>query len=434
MKLSSKIFYKNHIDEINKFVDKGLKTLHLTNKAINYPGLKNTGKIFPIEPGDLNKINLEKIDKESYDLIIISDIFELQDDVLGLVKELSSKLKNNGKILFSNLNTVWYFILKFLEFLKLKNPSPPRNNISYKRIINVAEGAGLELLKSYTKLYFPFKLFGVGTFINNMLEVLFNRFNLGIKSYSIFRKKNSSNILLSKSIIIPAKNEEKNLVSLFERIKNLDKNYQLIFVIGESEDKSYFEAEKILKNNPTLDITLINQISSGKGNGVFEAFDYVKNDLVAILDSDLSVDPEILPEAFKIIESGFADFVNCTRMIYRKEAGSMRILNNIANFLFPKLVNFLLGTYLTDTLCGTKIFKKQHLPNLIKWSKMCEKSDPYGDFDMLFSASYYNEKISEFPVYYKSRTYGQSQINRFKGGYTLFKYLFIAYKNLNVSN
>ena len=27
---------------------------------------------------------------------------------------------------------------------------------------------------------------------------------------------------------------------------------------------------------------------------------------------------------------------------------------------------------------------------------MCGKSDPYGDFDMLFSASYYNEKISEF--------------------------------------
>jgi len=433
MKLSSKIFYKNHINEIGKFVDKELRTLHLTNREISYPGLKNIGENFPIDPSNFNIKNFKSLDENYYDLIIISDVFELHDDVLGLVKELSKKLKNNGKILFSNLNSVWYFILKFLEFIKLKKFSPPRNNISYKKIMNVAEGAGLELIKSYTRLYFPFKLFGMGTFTNNLLEILFNRFNMGIKSYSIFRKKNSSVISLTKSIIIPAKNEEKNIINLFERIKNVDESYQLIFVIGESEDNSYFEAEKILKNNPKLDISLIKQNSNGKGNGVFEGLNFVRNDLVAILDSDLSVDPEVLPEAFKIIESGYADFVNCTRMIYRKEAGSMRILNKIANYIFPKLVNFLLGTYLTDTLCGTKIFKKQHLPNLIKWSEMCGKSDPYGDFDMLFSASYYNEKISEFPVYYKSRSYGQSQINRFRGGYVLFKYLFIAYKNLNVS-
>ena len=325
-------------------------------------------------------------------------------------------------------------MLKILELFRLKKPSPRRNNISYKKIINVAEGAGLEFLKSYTKLYFPFKLFGIGTFINNLLEIIFNRFNLGIKSYSIFRKKNSAPSSLTKSIIIPAKNEEKNIASLFDRVKKLDQNYQLIFVIGESEDNTYLEAEKIIKNNASLDVTLIKQTSNGKGKGVFEAFDYVNNDLVAILDSDISVDPEILPEAFKIIELGYADFVNCTRMIYRKEDGSMKLLNNIANYLFPKLVNILLGTHLTDTLCGTKIFKKKHLPNLITWSNACEKADPYGDFDMLFSASYYNEKISEFPVYYKSRTYGQSQISRFRGGFTLFKYLFIAYKNLNVSN
>lgn len=219
MKLSSKIFYKNHINEISKFVDKELNTLHVTNEKIDYPGLQNSGETFPIVPGRLNSKTFQILDDNSYDLIIISDIFELHDDVLGLVKELSDKLRNNGKILFSNLNSVWYFMLKILELFRLKKPSPRRNNISYKKIINVAEGAGLEFLKSYTKLYFPFKLFGIGTFINNLLEIIFNRFNLGIKSYSIFRKKNSAPSSLTKSIIIPAKNEEKNISSLFERIK-----------------------------------------------------------------------------------------------------------------------------------------------------------------------------------------------------------------------
>lgn len=121
MKLSSKIFYKNHINEISKFVDKELNTLHVTNEKIDYPGLQNSGETFPIVPGRLNSKTFQILDDNSYDLIIISDIFELHDDVLGLVKELSDKLRNNGKILFSNLNSVWYFMLKILELFRLKN-------------------------------------------------------------------------------------------------------------------------------------------------------------------------------------------------------------------------------------------------------------------------------------------------------------------------
>ena len=63
-----------------------------------------------------------------------------------------------------------------------------------------------------------------------------------------------------------------------------------------------------------INFCLFEQTTNGKGPGVFESFNFVENDLVAILDSDLSVDPEELNHIFEIIEQGTADFVNCPKI------------------------------------------------------------------------------------------------------------------------
>ena len=51
---------------------------------------------------------------------------------------------------------------------------------------------------------------------------------------------------LSKCIIIPAKNEEGNLEELFNRIPSKEE-YEIIFSIGKSQDRTYEVAEKIKK-------------------------------------------------------------------------------------------------------------------------------------------------------------------------------------------
>ena len=63
----------------------------------------------------------------------------------------------------------------------------------------------------------------------------------------------------------------------------------------------------------------------------------MQNELVAILDSDISVDPEELNNFFEIIEKDLADFVNGTRLIYSMERGAMRLLNNFGNRIFKNL-------------------------------------------------------------------------------------------------
>ena len=59
--------------------------------------------------------------------------------------------------------------------------------------------------------------------------------------------------------------------------------------------------------------------------------------------------------------------------------------------------------------------------------------DPFGDFDFLFSAAYYGEKISEYPVHYKARIYGKTQINRFRDGFKLIYYFFKSFSKFNSS-
>ena len=64
---------------------------------------------------------------------------------------------------------------------------------------------------------------------------------------------------------------------------------------------------------------MLEQTKNGKANAVFEAIKFSQNDLIAILDADISVDPETLEDFFGLIEQGKADFVNGTRFVYRKE-------------------------------------------------------------------------------------------------------------------
>ena len=53
----------------------------------------------------------------------------------------------------------------------------------------------------------------------------------------------------------------------------------------------------------------INQSQTGKANAVWEALEVVGNEVIAILDADISVEPETLVDFFHIIEK-IADFVN----------------------------------------------------------------------------------------------------------------------------
>jgi Glycosyl transferase family 2 len=148
------------------------------------------------------------------------------------------------------------------------------------------------------------------------------------------------------------------------------------------------------------------------------------------LDADLTMPPEALPKFHAVIESGKADFVNGTRLVYPMEQDAMRPLNFVANRVFAYLFSYLVNTRLTDTLCGTKVLMRRDYESLVKEREYFGNFDPFGDFDLIFGAAKQNLKIIETPIDYKARTFGETQISRFRDGWLLLKMVSFAYRKL----
>jgi len=126
--------------------------------------------------------------------------------------------------------------------------------------------------------------------------------------------------------------------------------------------------------------------------------------------------------------------VNGTRLIYDMERGAMKFINNIGNRVFQFIVSLIIGLPLTDSLCGTKVFRRTLYTKIISWQSTVKTKDPFGDFDLLFSAAYSGHKILELPIHYKTRTYGETQIHKYRDGYKLIKYLVRSFYKFNSSS
>ena len=271
IKISSSFFDQNHIKELQRYIQTSGKSIHLIsekNRSID-KFEEITDQLLLVNDNDLVK-SLNSIE-EKFDLVIITDLFELTDDIYSVLKIIKKILIPNGKLLVNSVNPKWNVILKLFEKLQLKTYTKDRAYIHPKKISNIAKSDGFELNQYYSRQIFPFRMLGIGKLINKILEVVLLPFNIGIKNYMIFSYYKSSNINNSKSIIIPAKNEEKNLVPLIKRIPVFDEEYELVVVYGKSKDKTEEIVLDLENLFPDINIKVLKQSSNGKANAVWEA-------------------------------------------------------------------------------------------------------------------------------------------------------------------
>ena len=424
---TSRYFYQSHSKEISKYISGSTSYLNLVNESSNIPDnlFLNLLKVDP-EIDILETLN-QNAEKNSLDVLILTDIFELSDDIYSTLKYIKEYLKEDGILILSSINPLWNLIVKILEKLRYKKPTVVKSYIKPNKIENVLSALSYTKIKNYNRIYFPYNLFGIGKALNFVFYIFLPFLNLGIRNYLVYSNLNGSRKTMSKSILIPAKNEEGNLHELISRIPDFDSKFETIIICGPSNDNTLEKALQLKNLFLQKNIKVLEQSQNGKANAIWEGMENCNNDLIAILDSDLSVDPETLPFFFEIIENGYADFVNGTRLIYKMEKGAMRSLNKFGNRIFQFLISKLISVKLTDSLCGTKVFKKSNIEFIKKWQNNMIFKDPFCDFDLIFSAAYSSKKIVEFPVHYRTRTYGTTNISRFRDGWKLLFYFFNSY-------
>src|SRR5262249_29886806 len=229
------------------------------------------------------------------------------------------------------------------------------------------------------------------------------------------------------SVVVPARNEAGNIEAAIRRTPVMGKGTELIFVEGGSSDGTRERILELLASyRGSLDLKFYPQSGKGKGDAVRTGFAHATGDLLMILDADLTVVPEDLPKFYEAMISGLTDYVHGTRLVYPMEQEAMRFLNKLANAFFAKTFSFLLDQPIKDTLCGPKVLWADDYERIVHNRSYFGDFDPFGDFDLIFGARKINLKISEIPVRYRSRTYGETNISRFRHGLLLLRMCFFA--------
>jgi SAM-dependent methyltransferase len=365
---------------------------------------------------------------ETYDVIILSNLVGVLDDIEHVFNELQKVSHEKTRIIVTYYNRLWEPIIKLAEFLRIKRRTPEQNWLSNLDIANLLDLAGFEAYKRNRSMFIPYNIPLISLIANRFLSRLpllnalaLNQFVFARPTPSTLQKTELQS-KYSVSVVIPARNESGNIEAAIQRVPNMGKETEIIFVEGNSTDDTWetiqLMYEKYKHQRP---LQIMQQDGKGKGDAVRKGYDAAKGDILMILDADLTVPPEDLPKFYKAIANGKGEFINGVRLVYPMEKKAMRLLNTIGNNFFSRLFSWILETPIKDTLCGTKVmFRKDYL-KLAANRKFFGEFDPFGDFDLLFGAYKLNLKIIDLPIRYKERKYGDTNISRFSHGLILLR-------------
>ncbi|MDD4001306.1 MAG: glycosyltransferase family 2 protein [Bacteroidales bacterium] len=113
------------------------------------------------------------------------------------------------------------------------------------------------------------------------------------------------------SLLIPAYNEEKVLVLLYQRIKAIidslsQYDWEILFINDGSKDNTLAVLNNLRNQDERINILDLSR-NYGKEVAMLAGFDYVRGDGVIILDADLQDPPELIPQMLNFWEQGYDD-------------------------------------------------------------------------------------------------------------------------------
>jgi len=370
---------------------------------------------------DLSALN------EIFDVIILSDVVNDLWDVQRVLEQLKSLCHARTRIILNFYSRLWQFPLAISQKLNLATPNLFQNWLTREDMNALLQLAGFETICTSQEVLLPLPLGGLA---NRFLVRLWPFHELALSNLVVARPAPERTKPPKVSVIIAARNEAGNIKAIFERTPQMGSVTELIFVEGHSKDDTYAAIEREIAAHPATPSLLLRQPGIGKADAVRTGFDKATGDVLMILDADMTVPPEDLPRFYEALVSGKGEFINGVRLVYPMEQEAMRTLNFFGNKFFSLAFSWLLGQPIKDTLCGTKVLWKKDYEQIAANRAYFGDFDPFGDFDLLFGAAKLNLKIIDLPIRYRERTYGTTNISRWKHGLLLLRMVAFAARRI----
>lgn len=367
--------------------------------------------------------------------VLLQGTFNHHNDVEDLLRRLKTRLARTSRVVVVAFNPYLQWLYRLGVALNMKAGGMPTTFLTITDLDNLCRLAGFERVRVRPVGYLPWRLLGIGSLVNRILPAIPLLRHLSLATVIVLRPVigDAPDRRATVSVVIPARNERGNIEPALLRLPDLGSDVEVIFVEGHSNDGTWEEIERVrAKFGDRMSIRAYRQAGEGKADAVRLGFEHASGDLLTILDADLTMPPELLPRFVDAYRRGVADFINGSRIVYPMEGSAMRFLNRLGNVFFAKTVSWILGVRLGDCLCGTKLMRRDDYARMLRWRRDFGDFDPFGDFELLFPAAILGLGVVDVPIRYRARTYGSTQISRFRHGLMLLKMTFIGFLRLKL--
>jgi len=348
-------------------------------------------------------------------------------DIEATLAAIKPRLNRLSRVIVLLYNPYFRGVFWLANKLGVRSGAVPSTFVTREGMAALARLSGYEIVQVKPAGYSPFRMLGLGNAINwAMPMVPFLRW-FGFAAVVVLRPVMTADSPPSLSIVIPCRNEKGNIAAAIQRLPPFPAAVEVIYVEGHSSDGTWQEVQRVAEEyGAHLPVSAYQQTGKGKSDAVRLGFSKARHDLVTILDADLTMPPEMLPRFYNAYCAGLADFINGTRLVYPMEGEAMRFLNRLGNVFFAKALSFVLDARVNDSLCGTKLLRRDDYARMVRWRGDFGDVDPFGDFELLFPASSLGLGIIDVPVYYRARSYGATNIHRFRHGLMLLRMTLIG--------
>ena len=165
-----------------------------------------------------------------------------------------------------------------------------------------------------------------------------------------------STVRPSVSLVIPVRNEARNIASVLEQVA--DDVDEIILVDGNSTDVTVITA---LAYRP--DVRVVPQQGTGKGSALRTGFQAATGDIIVMMDADGSMSPQEIRHYVHFLANGY-DFVKGSRFI--SGGGSLDItrFRGLGNWFLLTVFNTVYETHLSDLCYGFCAFHRRYLEHL----------------------------------------------------------------------